>query len=144
MNLFKKCKERYFKKKAQVDFIPPQYKDIELGNLLFGNSRGDKVFPRNGYEEVFYEFLEKNGFDSYAHYTNNDTFYNYSNMTFEIRPYYWGDDPNIAELPNFVYHPTGLKISWYKYPFRDAYANYLPEIEEFKVIMKKCEESMHE
>ena len=145
MNLYKKLQEKYFKKKYAVGFLPPQYKNIELGNLIFGNSRGDKQFPRNEYEESFYKFLERNGFDSYGHYKKtDDNFYNFSNMVFELRPYYWGDDPEIAELPNFVYHPTRLQISWYKYPFRDSYANYLPDLEEFKEILKKCEESMHE
>ena len=118
--------------------------DMELGNILFGNSRGKyHVTPREDYQEVFCEFLDKNGFDMYG-YKIDSKEWEFKNDTFIIRPYYWGDDDDKAALPNFVYKPTGLEINWYKYPMRDAYSNQDIDIETFKTIMKDCERSMHD
>ena len=114
---------------------------IELGNLLFGNSRGNFLIERGPWEDVFYDFLHDNGFDGYG-YKNDSTDLVFENETFSIRPYYWGDDETIAELPNFVYKPTGFTISWYKYPFRDAYASHDISDETFYEMLKDCERSL--
>lgn len=37
----------------------------------------------------------------------------YINDTFEVRAYYWGDDEEKLELPNFVY--KDLSVWWYKH-----------------------------
>ena len=37
----------------------------------------------------------------------------YSNDTFTVRAYYWGDDEELKDLPNFEY--PGIKIWWYKH-----------------------------
>ena len=114
---------------------------IEIGNLLFGNSRGNFHIPRDTWQNPFVEFLDKNGFDSYGYkdYSQDDFF---ENDVFSIRPYYWGEDETIANLPNFVYKPTGFSISWYKYPMRDAYASDDISDEEFLAILNHCEESL--
>lgn len=110
--------------------------DIELGNLMFGNSRGEyAVEPREEYQESFACFLDALGFDYHGHDERGDGM---DNDVFTIRPYYWGEDEVIAELPNFVYKPTGLEIRWYKYPMRDAYSNQDVSVEEFKEILKAC------
>ena len=117
--------------------------DIELGNLLFGNSRGIyHVEPREDYQEAFVEFLFNNGFDGYGYRDVKER--NFENGTFIIRPYYWGEDEDIAALPNFVYKPTGLEISWYKYPMRDAYSNQDIDIDTFKQIIAECAKSLKE
>lgn len=129
---------------------------MELGNAIFGNSRGEYSIPRDEWEDIFYEFLENNGFDTYGcpDYDKNFNPKNgmkrvsnvgdpaIENDIFLIRPYYWGDDETIAKLPNFVYKPTNLEIQWYKYPFRDAYSNQDIELEEFQEILKCCEQSL--
>ena len=61
---------------------------------------------------------------------------------FSINPYYWGDDEDIAELPNFVYKPEGIEISWYKYPMRDAWSNVPLSKEKATEIFQKCIESV--
>ncbi len=115
--------------------------DMELGNLLFGNSRGTYcVEPRSEYQDAFCEFLFTNGFDGYGYH--GDDADDFENDTFVVRPYYWGDDEKIAELPNFVFKPTGLEISWYKYPMRDAYSNQDVDIATFRQILDGCEASM--
>lgn len=118
--------------------------DMELGNLMFGNSRGEyAVEPRREYQDAFFGFLDANGWDGHAIRTDNcDDPCNFENDTFIIRAYYWGEDEDIAALPNFVYKPTGLEISWYKYPMRDAYSNQGVSLEQFIEILADCERSM--
>ena len=117
------------------------FEDIELGNLLFGNSRGKYLIePREKYQRTFLRFLYRNEFDRYGY--TKDGKNEFENDTFVIRTYYWGFDEDIANLPNFVYKPAKLEIKWYKYPMRDAYSNQLISIEEFETILRKCEESL--
>ena len=130
-------------------------KDMELGNILFGHSRGQyHIVPREDYQEIFFAFMDANGFDSYGFYKQAEKYTGgkippwsaqhdqFENDTFVIRPYYWGEDEEKAELPNFVYKPTRLEIRWYKYPMRDAYCNQDISIDEFRKIVEKCSESM--
>ena len=120
------------------------FEDMELGNAIFGNSRGLYcVEPREEYQNAFCEFLDKNGFDMYG-YRNNSNERVFKNNIFTIRPYYWGDDEEEANLPNFVYNPNNLKIKWYKYPMRDAYSNQDVDIETFKDILSVCAKSLKE
>ena len=116
--------------------------DMELGNLMFGNSRGEyAVVPRMEYQEAFCEFLESIGCDGYGwnhRIAGNKT----ETDMFIVRPYYWGEDVSEAALPNFVYKPTGLEIRWYKYPMRDAYSNQDVSVDDFKAILAKCRESI--
>lgn len=125
---------------------PATYDDMELGNLMFGNSRGlYHVEPRMDYQDAFCDFLYKNGWDGHAIRGDGlNADYEYENDTFIVRAYYWGEDEDIAALPNFVYKPTGLEISWYKYPMRDAYSNQDVSLEQFVEILADCERSMKE
>lgn len=110
--------------------------NMELGNLMFGNSRGQyAVEPREDYQEPFARFIDTLGLDYHA---MDDHGNGVDNDVFTIRPYYWGEDEEIAALPNFVYKPTGLEIRWYKYPMRDAYSNQDVSAENFKAILKDC------
>ena len=119
-------------------------KDIELGNLIFGNSRGEYVIEdREAWQNPFCEFLHRNGFDMYGYYERG-TERCFENDTFIIRPYYWGEDDDIAVLPNFEYKPTGFAISWYKYPMRNAFANQNTSTDEFLKILNDCELSMND
>lgn len=43
--------------------------------------------------------------------------------------------------PNFLYKPTGFRINWYKYPFRDAYMTPPVDPEEWRRIVRHCIES---
>ena len=113
-------------KKATVD-------DLELGNLCFGNSRGNFLIPRDEFQDPFYkEFLDIIKLDPYDRCSTD---------VFEMRPYYWGDDEEILKLPNFVYKPENITISWYKYPMRDSYCNQDITLEKFREILKACVES---
>ena len=115
---------------------PATIEGMELGNLMFGNSRGQyAVEPRKDYQDAFARFLDVLGLDYHG---EDERGHGLDNDTFTIRPYYWGEDEEIAAQPNFVYKPTGLEISWYKYPMRDAYSNQDVSVEDFKTILKDC------
>ena len=118
---------------------------MELGNLLFGNSRGEyPLQPREKYDEIFvHEIMDKTDIDGYGIVPRemwDDKARGYDCDLFSISPYYWGDDEDEAEKPNFVYKPTGLEIQWYKYPFRDSYSNKKITPEELQIILKECAE----
>lgn len=125
----------------------------ELGNLLFGHSRGEFPVPRLKFETIFGKLLKDLGFDEYGHSEHSEIkeiqefVYTEDNISFEndiflIRPYYWGDDENIAILPNFVYKPIGYELRWYKYPLRDSYANINLTQDEFKKMISSCIKSV--
>lgn len=108
---------------------------MELGNMLFGNSRGEFTFPDRqlGRSEEWKALsaidIKYDGFD---------------NDIFTIRPYYWGEDDAQAVLPNFIYKPTGFEINWYKHAFRDSYMNQELSESQIIAIFKKCVESIKE
>lgn len=127
---------------------------MELGNLLFGNSRGRFEVPRGIseddfiWQETFIEFMDEIGLDGYG-YVENDELEKYKterggfeNNTFIINPYYWGEDEEVMKEPNFVFKPTGFTIDWYKYPLRDSYSNKEITFEELKEILRICKESV--
>ena len=116
--------------------------EMELGNLIFGNSRGQFPIDRETFNELFHEFLRNINFDSYGVHDIHG--YNgFENKTFVIRPYYWGDDDNFRWLPNFVHKPTGLEIQWYKYPLRDSYSNIELTKDMLIKIMDSCVASFY-
>lgn len=141
--------------------INEPYHEMEIGNLLFGNSRGNFCIPRDKWQDEFCKFLEECGFDSYGHIENEkleanlQTIYSdttskdyeehahyFENDIFSLLPYYWGDADNIRVLPNFIYKPIGFELSWYKYPLRDAYSNIQITFEQFKDILNQCKKSI--
>lgn len=102
---------------------------MELGNMMFGHSRGKYPFPDRDivYDKVWTDLLKLAHSDPHG-YTNDCRYENtrggYEDEVFAIRPYWWGDDDSEeVDAPNFLYKPTGLEIRWYKYPFRDSYMN---------------------
>ena len=115
----------------------------ELGNLLFGNSRGEYPVSRD-IGDIFFEFLG-DSFDAYGFFddkTKATELGGYENDVFVVNPYYWGDDGEIAKLPNFIYKPNNIEISWYKYPMRDAYSNTPITKGLASEIFKHCKESL--
>ncbi|MHA2044701.1 MAG: hypothetical protein ACW99G_07895 [Candidatus Thorarchaeota archaeon] len=136
---------------------------MELGNMLFGNSRGEVAIPRGeGYENLLDELMNTIDKEHYEK-TMGYGFY-FENDIFHVFPYYWGDctcrpesdtlpseeeyynythkDTCLLLKPNFLYKPTGYELSWYKYPLRDSYASEDLTLLEFADIIKKCVESL--
>lgn len=173
-------KEEYKNSKESLDKILKEAKEtineldnvnniphMELGNILFGNSRGSYPVPRDEWQDKFCEFLDECGFDTYG-YINDDTLekeygiiiegegivtlkngesykehqQGFDNGIFRILPYYWGESENICKLSNFIYYPENYEIQWYKYPLRDSWSNKEITFEEFCDILDKCKESL--
>lgn len=95
---------------------------MELGNLFFGNSRGEVAIKRSrGWEEMLVELFEACG-DGDNHGID------FENDVFRVFPYY--------------YKPTDYRVSWYKYPLRDSYANRMVKTTEFRKMIEHCIESV--
>lgn len=156
-------KEEYDKNKEALDEIINKAKviveqfdnsrpksNMELGNLLFGNSRGEfPILDREIWQDTFWKYFDIDEFDYHCYYMKSEDDPDhttdrggYKNDVFTINPYYWGEDENIMSEPNFIYKPTGLEIQWYKYPFRDAYLNQDISLDEAKKIWEDCIKSM--
>lgn len=117
--------------------------------MLFGNSRGECPVNRS-YQDIFVEqVLYALGFDGYGIPNNEELCKSLgfvenehgvcTNGVFSIFPYWWGDctcgadesdDENATcsddcklQFANFVHHPTGFVLRWYKYALRDSYSN---------------------
>lgn len=68
----------------------------------------------------------------------------YSNNTFTVRSYYWGDEPDRVDLPNFEY--DGIKVYWYKHSNRGTtiYTDKDLTIDYLSVMLNRCIESLRE
>ncbi|MBT1162126.1 hypothetical protein [Bifidobacterium sp. SO1] len=123
---------------------------MELGNLLFGNSRGEYPVDRtsepcdllewlliglgcdiNGsgrLDEDVRRRMEHAGFqpDWLVETTRGIDLHDpvSGERLLRTRAYWWdnGDDPE-AKLPNLEIPALGFSLDWYKYMFRDSYAN---------------------
>ena len=125
---------------------------MELGNMIFGNSRGEfPIDDREAYQDIFWKHFEPY-FDYHMHPIKDESYYDgkyltdlggYENDVFMANPYYWGDDEEIAEKPNFIYKPLGIELSYYKYPLRDSYLNKEMSLEEFDAMCRACADSIN-
>lgn len=124
------------------------FREIEIGNLLFGHSRGAYPLQRGALQDAFAQFLLMLNSDGYGYYEGGIPNLKANgrggaeNETFLVNPYYWGEDDDEAEKPNFVFKPDGLEIRWYKYPMRDAYSNEEISLERMKDVIDACLESV--
>ena len=124
------------------------FRELEIGNLLFGHSRGEWPVPRGAFQDLFAEFLGQIDSDGYGCYYGGTSGLKRNerggaeNGTFAVNPYYWGEDDDEAEKPNFIFKPDGLEIRWYKYPMRDAYANEEITLARLKDVTAACLESI--
>lgn len=104
---------------------------MEMGNLLFGCSRGEIELDRDLLQDVFWQGLAYVGYDSHglpmvvsAKLSVTKASLPAHDDLFCVRPYWWGDpDSPKATLPNLEVPSADLKVMWYKYALRDAYAN---------------------
>lgn len=110
---------------------------MELGNMLFGHSRGEFPVPRT--EDLYMQLVRL--FDAYAPDRDNswrEYGVAFENEVFSVMPYWWGDctcgmeekeevclDDCAYNRPNFHYKPEDIRVDWYKYPLRGSYSNIL-------------------
>ncbi len=115
---------------------------MELGNAVMGHSRGEFPIPdRYEYLDLFRPLLKALDADIYGA--------KISNNVFDMNPYCWCDNEDCkqcrkGEEVNFYYKPTGFKLTWYKYMFRDTYTNQAVTPESFKAIVDSCIRSLNE
>lgn len=131
---------------------------MELGNYVFGHSRGNYPIDRDSISaNMFIQYLDLMGF-----YEDSRQYEEFKNEIFEYRPYAWdcGCKPNECDCddefcddrthtsecefikPNFVHYKSGLNINWYKYPLRDAYSS-IPLTPTFiHDVMEECYQSI--
>jgi hypothetical protein len=113
----------------------------ELGQMIFGNPTQEYKVPRESWMNGPFQILidaitEKTGEKDYG-YTPH-----FSNDFFIMRPYYWGDEEEEMELPNFEVPSENFKLTWYKYPFRSSYASEKLTPKRWNEIIQKCIESL--
>ena len=68
----------------------------------------------------------------------------FHNDLFDIRQYteWSGAEEDPIPEPNFEFRPTGLKMTWYKYPWRAATANMELSANQIDEVFRKCVESV--
>ena len=114
---------------------------MELGNLIYGNSRGEFPVPRDwtdAFLELTYIIAEK-------YYNTEMGILPFDCEIFTILPYQWNCDCTEEHIstcsclkPNFLYKPTRFEIKLYKYPMRDSYMNQKITKSEFQTIVAHC------
>lgn len=147
---FRAPSEPYPLREELVAEVVVSQADMELGNALFGNSRGESLFPRDiAWESPFFNLLAKCGLDSKYCLDKNDK-RGFENDVFKVEPYFWGDcdcpqsddDIHVEDCPtcapNFLHKASGFRIEWYKYPFRNSYMTPTISLERWREIMDEC------
>lgn len=146
-------------------------KDLELGQMLFGNPTEEYPVPREDWvrgpfeilcfhiltiqhpyktdgspksqEELDWEEEQKEKY--YSQFYGSTDVYDFSNDFFTIRPYWWGDeDSEEASKPNFEVPSENFSLTWYKYPFRGSYASEKLTPKRWNEIIQKCIKSLEE
>ena len=102
---------------------------------------------REQIQDLFVDWLYDNGFDGYGYYDNQEHENitdrgGFENEIFLINPFYWGEDEDIQDKPNFVFKPMNIEIEWYKYPMRSAYSNKRVTYGDMKRILATCKSSI--
>lgn len=91
-------------------------------------------FKRAVNEELFYHWLGE---------CYHDLDVIFENDTFMIRHYdYSADDEEGVNEYHFYHKPSGLKIYWYKYPFRSSVSNMEITYEQFREVLIDCRNSI--
>lgn len=133
--------------------------------MIFGHSRGSFPIERESWEinvmGMWNTLLNVIPCDHYGYYEGKKEYHQtklggFTCDLFEINPYYWGECDCGAEengcdyhtdtcslcIPNFIYRSKNesdpVTIQWYKYPFRDSYANREISPDEFANILMDC------
>lgn len=113
---------------------------MELGNMIFGHSRGQfPVEERSLYRSLIEPLFEALGCDSYG--------IEFSNDVFEMHPYCWCEKTGCPQCDtgtqkNLKHKASGFELAWYKYAMRDAYTDRVITPPQFIEIIRECVESV--
>ena len=97
-------------------------------------------FERGVNQDLFYYILGK-----FYKEVEDEHDYVFENETFSLRYYNWGnhdDETDDEDIFHFYHKPSGLKIGWYKHPFRAALCNMEVTHEEFRAVLYDCRNSI--
>ena len=118
-------------------------KDLELGQMLFGNPTQEYPVPREKWMGGPFEIL----MDAIAEKTGDKNFIyspDFSNDFFTIRRHYWGEDEEEMDKPNFEVPSENFSLTWYKYPFRGSYSSEKLTPKRWNDLIQKCIKSLEE
>ncbi len=116
----------------------------EIGQMLFGNPTEEYIVPREKWMDGPFQTLiaiinEKTGKRDKRDYGYTPDF---SNGFFTIRSYYWGDDEEEMDKPNFEISSENFRLTWYKYHFRSSYASEKLTPKRWNDLIQKCIKSL--
>lgn len=115
-------------------------KDLELGQMLFGNATEKFPVPLESWFDGLFQLL----IETIKQKTGDKSFgwqHDFSNDYFTMRSYYWGDEEEM-EKPNFEIPSENFRLTWYKYPFRGSYANERITPQMWNDLIQNCLESL--
>jgi hypothetical protein len=119
-------------------------KDLELGQMLFGNPTQEYPVPREEWMSGPFEIL----MDAIAEKTGDKNFIyspDFSNDFFTMRSYCWDyEDEEEASKPNFEVPSENFSLTWYKYPFRSSYSSEKLNHKRWNDLIQKCIKSLEE
>lgn len=143
------CLDKHIEAVEDPEHLYEEEHNHEIGNLIFGNSRGEFSVYRNVFTLAFLPLMRLIPDFRYSYFQNE---------IFRLSPYYWdecdcvdSDDENEpfkhvdncpADRANFLHKPTGFEVRWYKYPFRDSYTNKKVNRKELDSIISDCVNSI--
>ena len=117
-------------------------KDLELGQMLFGNPTQEYPVPREKWMSGPFQIL----IDTITEKTGDKNFIyspDFSNDFFTIRSYYWwGEDEEEMDKPNFEVPSENFSLTWYKYPFRGSYSSEKLNPKRWNDLIQKCIKSV--
>jgi len=104
---------------GKEDEEPERYSP-EIGKAVFGAPWGEYDFDSMKDSEIIEYMLR-----IISYFATDQPCYSgyFENDVFALRPYYWGDDEEEAQRPNFLHKKSGLEIRWYKYIGRGMSVN---------------------
>lgn len=112
---------------------------MELGNMIFGHSRGRfPVEERTLYRSLIQPLFDALRCDGYG--------IEYENDVFEMHPYCWCEKDTCLQCTgvqkNFRHKSSGFELAWYKYAMRDAYTDRVIRPPTFIDLIRECVDSI--
>lgn len=122
---------------------------VEFMYLITGHVPCEFPLDRKVMQDIFIDFLDDIDADTYGYPENNsvltsdlknDGQYHVDNEVFTLRPYYWGEDDDIINKPNFLFKPDNIEIRWYKYPLRSGTCSVNISEDKLREILGVCKD----
>ena len=135
----RKMKKKYMQEVAAVNEVITTLTDAAVSNGVFSVSDDEgtrKVSREEGLQAIIEWSIDK---------LVGSVGYVFENETFSLRYYNWGnhdDESDDENIFHFYHKPSGLKIGWYKHPFRAALCNMEVNHEEFRAVLYDCRNSI--